>query len=343
VAQGSTQYRARAIFGNGLVALTGLAFSLLVIEIVFRVFDFFPPPPLSIQPPRPDLFQADEKVGYRLWKSARMCERYPLDSPDVIPIISNSDGFRSSREYDEPDPRRRILVVGDSFVYGSGVREEERFTDVLETLEPAWRVDSLGMPGWGLDLMIRGLDRVGLKAHPSVVILAVYTDDFRRLLPYYSGMGYPYDKFELVDGRLETKPYPRASGWRRLRIIHALYETYWLRQRFRNRYDLNEALLDRFLELADQHYFEPVVLFLPGVTDSSEDQARRRFLQNWAATRNVPYLDLTNPIHRAGARQTYIHSDFHWNAKGHRIAATALLHFLKHTFGTPLQKPASQP
>jgi hypothetical protein len=272
-----------------------------------------------------------------------MCERYPRNGPNVIPIISNAEGFRSSREYDEPDPRRRILVVGDSFVYGLGVREEERFTEVLEALEPAWRVDNLGMPGWGLDLMIRGLEHVGLKAHPNVVILALYTDDFRRLLPYYSGMGYAYVKFELVDGRLETKPYPRVSGWRRLRIIHALYETYWRPQRTRNRYDLNEALLDRFLELADQHDFEPVVLFLPGTGDTSEDQARRRFLQSWTSARNVRYLDLSVPIHNAGVRQTYISGNWHWNATGHQIAAMALLHFLKPAFGTPVQEPASQP
>jgi hypothetical protein len=326
------------------MVLTSLAFSLLLIEISLRVFDLYSPPPLSLSPARPDLFQADEQVGYRLWKSAQMCDRYPLDSPDVIPIISNADGFRSSREYDEPDPRRRILVVGDSFVYGMGVREEERFTEMLEALEPAWRVDSLGMPGWGLDLMIRGLDRVGLKANPSMVILAVYTDDFRRLLPYYSGMGYAYVKFELNDGRLKTKPHPYASGWRRLRIIHSLYELYWRSEHTRNRYDLNEALLNRFLELGDQHNFEPVVLFLPGVGDTSEDRARRRFLQSWAGARNVPYLDLSDPIHDVGVQQTYIGGNPHWNATGHQIAARTLLHFLKHAPGTPVQEPAvSQP
>ena len=71
-----------------------------------------------------------------------------------------------------------------------------------------WRVDNMGMTGWGLDLMIRAIEHHGRKADPDVVVLAVYTDDFRRLVPYYAGVGYAYPKFEFSESELTSVPFP---------------------------------------------------------------------------------------------------------------------------------------
>jgi hypothetical protein len=177
----------------------------------------------------------------------------------------------------------------------------------------------MGMTGWGLDLMIRALERHGAKADPAVVVLAVYTDDFRRLLPYYAGMGFPLPKFELGESGLESVPFPHPRFWERLRLVQGIYQTRW--ERNRNRYDLNEALLDRFLEQSGELGFDPVVVFFPGRGDTAEDVERRTFLARWAAAHDVPFSDLTQPIHGAGVDQTYIHDNWHWNPAGHRIAA----------------------
>jgi hypothetical protein len=204
-----------------------------------------------------------------------------------------------------------------------GVRAEERLTEVLESIEPSWRVDNLGISGWGLDLMIRGLEYIGPKASPDIIVFAVYTDQFRRLLPYYAGIGYRIPKYALVDDRLVTEPYPSATWWRRKRIAQAIYEVQW-KLRDRNRYELNRVLLERFYEIAEQLGSQPVVLFLPGRGDTKEDRARREFLQDWASSRQVPYRDLTDPLHSVGVNNTYIAGDYHWNANGHRIAAEKL-------------------
>jgi len=37
-------------------------------------------------------------------------------------------------------------------VLGDGVAAEHRLTEVIEQLEPGWRVDNLGMSGYGVDL-----------------------------------------------------------------------------------------------------------------------------------------------------------------------------------------------
>lgn len=312
--------RSRLIY-LGLIALSLLvAFGL--IEGGLRVAGVYAPIENPVKAPQPELYEADATIGYRLHPSMKTTFRYPRKSKELVPLVSNSDGFRSSREFGEPDHRRRVLVVGDSFVFGPGVRAEDRLTEQLEILEPQWRVDNMGMTGWGLDLMVRAIEQYGAKAKPDVLILAVYTDDFRRLLPYYAGAGYAYPKFELRGSELVTTPFPYPRFWERLRLVQLLYQAKWRLNR--DRYDLNEALLNRYLKDSEGMGSKPVVAFFPGTDDNKEDQERRAFLRNWTTRNNVPYVDLTEPIHSAGVQKVYITDNWHWNPSGHRIAAEQL-------------------
>jgi hypothetical protein len=317
---GKTSMRTRLI--QGALVLGATVVSLGFVELALRWWDLYRPVPNPVRP-RSDLYEASPIFGYRLHPSRRTGYRYPPDSEEVIPLVSNSDGFRSSREFDQVDSRVRILVVGDSFVFGQGVRAEDRLTERLEALEPGWRVDNVGMTGWGVDLMIRALEYIGQKADPDVVVLAVYTDDFRRLRPTYAGVGYAYPKFDLVGDQLTTVPFPYPTAWERLRIVQAWHNEVTWRWDL-NRYALNRALLNRFLHRARTRPFRPVVAFLPGREDTPVDQERREFLRRWSAAHDVPYLDLTAAIHGAGVQNVYIRDNWHWNAAGHQIAAEQL-------------------
>jgi len=312
--------RLRAVQASAV--LIGAVIALAAAEVALRSFDLYRPIDHPVRPAQPDLYEADPVVGYRLRASRAVTYRYPHGSGPEIPLVSNSDGFRSPREFGEMDQRRRILVVGDSFVFGQGVRAEERLTERLEAAEPGWRVDNMGMTGWGIDLMVRAIEHLGPKADPDVVVLAVYTDDFRRLLPNYAGLGYAYPKFEFAGSALATVPFPYPRPWERLRVVQAAYDRGWRWRR--NRYDLNEALLDRFLANGTAMAFRPVVAFLPGRGDTDEDQERREFLRRWATAHDVPYVDLTTPIRGAGVDRVFIAGNWHWNPAGHQLAANEL-------------------
>lgn len=294
----------------------------LLAEIGLRVLDVARPPELPPTPSRPEMFVADRAVGYHLWPSTRTCMRYPPGSHRLSHVVSNSDGFRSSRELGEPDPRPRVLVLGDSFTFGIGVDEGARFTEVVEELEPRWRVDNIGMVGWGLDLMVRSLERYGPKAAPQAVVLASYTDDFRRLDPHYAGLGYGFTKFALRDGRLVDAAYPTPTPWRRLRLVELVRSA--VDRRERNYFALNEALVDRFQSLAGGLGASPVILFLPGRSDTEVDRERRARLRGWAQARKIPFSDLTEPLHTPGVTETFLPGNWHWNERGHRLAGEAL-------------------
>lgn len=310
-----------AAFKSLVLATTAAALTLVVAEASLRALGILDVRNLPPVPTRHEFFVADSNVGYHLWPSTRTCFRYPRNSHHVYPLVSNSDGFASSRELGEVDPRPRVLLLGDSFVMGLGTREGQRFSEVVEEIEPRWRVDNMAMSGWGIDLMVRALEAFAAKARPDAVVLAVYTDDFRRVDPRYGGEGYAFQKFRLTDGVLESVPFPVRSRWQRSRLGEAWYRT---TLGDRNRYELNEALVNRFDSLTKAHGAKPAILFLPGRGDTDEDRTRRSTLAGWAQRLHIPFRDLTEPLHGAGVEQTYIVNDPHWNAKGHRIAAEVL-------------------
>src|SRR3990172_8099931 len=143
-----------------------------------------PYPPRSY---RPLLFERWDCCGYRLRPSRVSRDTYPFPGGNRYTITANADGFRARRELGGRDPRPRVLVLGDSMIFGPGVEEPDRVTERLEAAEPGWRVDNLGMVGFGPDLMLRVLEAKGLATHPAVVVLVMFSHDVYRVVPEMVG------------------------------------------------------------------------------------------------------------------------------------------------------------
>jgi hypothetical protein len=215
--------------------------------------------------------------------------------------------------------------VGDSFVFGDGVEESERFTNILETMNPSLRIDNLGMVGYGPDLMIRALEVVGLKLKPALVVFCMYTDDLRRVRPDYAGTGFLIPRYKLESGQLVSTPYPAPSFWDRLHIAVAARRVLW--DYTSRQWNLNQAILDRFEQLADQQHFQKAIIFLPGRDDTRADRERRSWVGKYAGSHGTPFLDLSDPVHKMGAR-AFIQDNPHLNPAGHQVVARELDRFL---------------
>ncbi len=291
--------------------------------MALRAVGKFNPPPHPLVCSRPDLYQQHDPYGYRLWPARRISYEYPKNNPRRLTLTSNRDGFRSAREFDsEDDGRSRIMIVGDSFVFGQGVEQTERFSNRLEELVPEWRVDNLGMPGFGADLMLRAFEQVGLDARPEVVVLSIYTDDFRRVDPLYSGAGFPIPRYELRENGLVSVAYPKRKLVDNLHVWQLARRA--LQEVTDSAWKLNSAILDRFGELARDQDISLVVIFLPGRNDIERDRKRSAWLGAYAAEHRIPFLDLTGPIHSAGTDEVFIERNSHLNSRGHEIVARHL-------------------
>ncbi|NNE43884.1 MAG: SGNH/GDSL hydrolase family protein [Gemmatimonadetes bacterium] len=336
---------ARNRAAEGIVVVVSLLVSVAAAEVFLRVTDRFRPPKNPPEcgywdPHICDMYQGHPAYGYALRPSTATEYLYPETEPRRrIQVRSNRHGFRGPEFGGTPaagteavagaaESTPRVLVLGDSFVFGEGVEEDERLTEVLERkVSGAWRVDNLGMTGWGPDLMLRALETVGLDLKPDAVILCLYTHDFRRVHPLYAGIGYPIPRYELRDGALVDIPYPEPSVWQKLRILWALSPV--RRSYDSGMWDVHTALLDRFRALGDEHGFRLGLVFLPGRADTDPDRERRQWLGSYAADTDVPFLDLTDPLLERPRKEILIHSgNPHWDVTGHQLVGEALAPFL---------------
>ncbi len=295
----------------------------------------YPPPPAPKcrywDPRICELYEASDVYGYHLTPSQVRTYSYPEKNPRLLTVRSNGHGFRSHREFQDSDNRRRILIAGDSFVFGQGVEESERFSNKLEEFEPTWRVDNLGMTGWGLDLMLMAFEAVGGFASPDVLVLSIYTDDLHRVSPYYSGVGFLNPRYQLRGGQLEKVPYPELGTFQKMHIYQALYQGYW---KFSNiEWEINTAILEKFIALSKTHGFSLVILYIPGRAQTSQGRAvdaeRGERVGKFATNHGIPFLDVSSQIHVTPRDRVFIPNNSHLNPKGHEVVARALHQFLR--------------
>lgn len=124
----------------------------------------------------------------------------------------NSLGLRD----EEPslDGKPNILFVGDSFVWGLDSEVDERFSDLLKSRMPDYKIYSAGVSGFGTDQEYLLLQRIWPKVKPAVVVLIFCAqndrDDNMRSL-YYFNYYKPYFATQ-PDGSLQLmgQPVPRS-------------------------------------------------------------------------------------------------------------------------------------
>jgi hypothetical protein len=126
------------------------------------------------EPSRAPWLQPDDYFG---WISNRAL-------PDI-----NPQGFRDPRSFNDlviASERTRIMVLGDSFMWGAKLGATESVPQQLQrALGDRYEVFNLGVPGWGIDQMYLSYERYVSVLHPDVVILAYIDDDVARVLEAY--------------------------------------------------------------------------------------------------------------------------------------------------------------
>lgn len=98
----------------------------------------------------------------------------------------NEQGFRDPRPFTAASgalPATRVMVLGDSFVWGSKVEADESIPRRLEAaLGETTVAFAVAAPGWGIDQMYLAYRRYRDVLRPNVVVLAFIDDDIARVL-----------------------------------------------------------------------------------------------------------------------------------------------------------------
>jgi hypothetical protein len=133
-------------------------------------------------------------IDFRLYmQELKNCDRLPkgilepnsqvLATTSDFSVIykTNSKGLRDKEySYMKPKDKIRILAFGDSFTFGEGVGDGERFTDIPENYFSNLEIINFGVPGYGLDQELVYFVAEGLKYSPDYVIIFISVVDVNR-------------------------------------------------------------------------------------------------------------------------------------------------------------------
>ncbi|HKR04536.1 MAG TPA: SGNH/GDSL hydrolase family protein [Bacteroidia bacterium] len=143
----------------------------------------------------------DDELG---WFPAKSTTK-PFRASRLINVKNNDDGFRD-RDHGAKQ-KKRIAFLGDSFVWGYDVQEEERFTEKLQVLMPEWELINMGISGYGTDQEFMLIQKWFDHYKPDIICLLYCENDKRNNmvncnLEYYK----PY--YEVVNDTLVKKGVP---------------------------------------------------------------------------------------------------------------------------------------
>lgn len=193
--------------GSVLLFLLGSAVAVGLAEGVVRLAD----PHARDHVIPSGFFIIDRVLGWRLRPDAAVTHRTRYFTATYT---TNSAGDRDrARPAARRADRTRILLYGESEIFGWGVADSLRFSELLETRHPELEMWNLGVPAYGLDQQViayeetgRGpADVVGFFVSPATLMRSETGYLFRKHKP----------RFVLTPaGDLELVPIPgQATQW----------------------------------------------------------------------------------------------------------------------------------
>ncbi len=155
---------------------------------------------------RPGIDQHDPLLGWRHAPSFESSE--PILGSEFV--STNSRGARGAVEipYERTD-KPRVVVIGDSFAFGWGVRDDETYAAHLAQRFPEAEVVNLGVGGYGTDQMLLMLTEEGLRYEPDLFVIGIISADTERNVVAFRDFAKP--RFERGEGELELCDTPVPS------------------------------------------------------------------------------------------------------------------------------------
>ena len=208
--------RPRELITNLALALTGVLISFICLEGGLRLAGFLRgPSPSPVDEIKWEsefkFYEYDPVLGWKNKAGSRGVFRTP---ERVTNILINSKGLRDGEHEYSKDRRFRILILGDSFVWGYGIEEGKRFTEHLQALlGDKAEVINAGVTGYGTDQELLYFREEGVKYSPDLVITAFGSYDATYDNTHSVAYTYPKPYFMLEDGKLVLKnvPVPRRE------------------------------------------------------------------------------------------------------------------------------------
>jgi len=173
--------RALGLLARLIAVAVGVVAACLAAEGTARIYFWFASSGATTvaSAPAVKVGQYDPRLGYRLTPNTTgHLQSAEFDTHFRI----NASGLRMEREvpFEKPPGKRRVLLLGDSFTFGHGVNDRDRFGDKLESLLDGVEVVNMGVWGTGTDQQLLLYEEQGVKYGADLVILCFFTENIQR-------------------------------------------------------------------------------------------------------------------------------------------------------------------
>jgi len=335
-----------ALARNALAGTLGLLLAAALFEGGSRAAGLHSP---ALRPSDTALWAYDPVKGW--FHSPKATGQVRIGGPDEGRVLINGLGLRGPElTLAKPAATRRLLVLGDSFVFGIGVDQEHLFTTQLQQLLDSrgagrFEVVNLGVAGYSTDQQLLLLEELGLRLHPDVVLLVMCDNDFEaNTQDFVYGRYYKpfFDLDPAGDLRRSKTPVPRLNEIQRVKLWLGQHSNLWNLLRTRRSQlpwlqrwvrprptSTNPIRLTAALVLELRRAAEAVgarfVVFNTG--HRGERTTLFHELRPLLASAQVEHLGLEGFLENARARQPGRNWDFpsegdiHWNVDAHQLAA----------------------
>lgn len=348
-------FRDMRAFGAKLsLFIVSLALTFLVVEIGFRIFDYrgfhanrepdwqnalLPADdPARILPRVNIQFRPDS--AFRLIYDSNPDSYFDEDMSLTIRL--NNHGHRGP-DFQVPKPPDvyRVLVLGDSFTLGEGVRLEHTFVHrlqgiVRDRVAPNIEVLNIGVSAWNTQTEATYLEARALEFEPDLVLLVFVPNDANYV-------GY-LDFFEDYRNSYEAPPALQKSH-----VASFIYTTV-NREIAGHQYISNKATAAVSIKSAQRKWKQTIksmvkinelaasvdskfaVVMFPFMYRLNDDYPLWRLheiVENASRENQIPYMDLLESFKGEDYVDMWVHpSDQHPNHRAHQIAAKAIANFL---------------
>jgi lysophospholipase L1-like esterase len=334
----------RAILINLSLIIFSTLFALFLSEMALRLIGF---KPLYVSPERDRFWKYDSLLGW----AHKPGQGGIFETPQFRTTVRiNEEGLRDrEHSYERQNDVERILVLGDSFAWGYGVEESERFSQLLEA-SLGVEVINAAVSGYSTDQELLWYRSEGIKYETDLVMVVMAGNDVgdndRELVStiYYK------PRFALEDGHLVPKGYPVPKTSTQGRFIYSLSQrsalAYFVVQRYfdllslysrikansnhatspvsgisanHEPFGLTIALLDEMRNIAESRKAEFMIVATDRWWDSQSEETYKDFI-NTLRTEGFLVLDVES-MPGFDSEEMLIPNDGHWNPSGHAFVA----------------------
>ncbi len=350
---------------NLFVSILALLLALTLAEVVLRVVKIdrikFPEKPRMgwVNVPENSWVEHHPVLGWYSQKNKTAV----LESPNFpsVTVHTNSAGFRGTREYAIKKPAGviRIAALGDSFVFGFGVQDQETFPAVLEADGGNREVLNLGVPGYGIDQIYLSYREIAKQYHPDIVLIGVFPEAFWRCTRSFADSGHvkPYfslsEKGDLILHNVPVPPpfslttdqfpplleqsdlqkvlnrsvlyrvakKPLIKLAKNMRLIDPDTSEEWM---------IGRAILQKLILEVRRDQATPILVLLPPKdwAESTRRTSLERSIRRFADREKVDLINLrpefNDAVAKDGLEVYYIKNDWHWTSQGNLLAANVI-------------------